>query len=404
MTEATGSSCAAANGSAADRPVRRRNAERVLLGLCLGLAVCCSNSDFTARPGNPDAGAGNGGTAGAAGSAGSAGRDAGGGRAGSGGRDGGADGSAGQPSCPAACPTGEYCNSGSNRCVPCSDVSRFQFASPEPIAPSPTSVRRFPRATDVEGALFFRQGEELTVQNIFFTPSFADGGAPELFDADVNVADRAASGPLLVVPNDASLPNFYFDRTSAAPGTPRQLYQGTRLARGAVENVKLMPVPFNRPPAETGEDHSIAVASAAGRAWWMSRSERHGNALLTAPLGASTVEEANEVALSLGQGTCQRQGLDSAPWASTDGAFLLFASLELSSSCIPLAGARRDLYIGVMQQDGQPAAFARLLDDVSLPGRDETDPSMSRDLCSLYFAASESTSPGAFRLYAARRR
>jgi hypothetical protein len=97
-------------------------------------------------------------------------------------------------------------------------------------------------------------------------------------------------------------------------------------------------------------------------------------------------------------------GLDPAPWASSDGAFLLFSALELTNACLPVTGAPRDLYIGVMQQDGQPAATGRLLDDVSRPNRDETDASMSRDLCWLYFAANDSNLPGGFRMYAARRR
>jgi hypothetical protein len=283
--------------------------------------------------------------------------------------------------------------------VACSDVSRFQFAAPEPIAPSTASSRRFPRATDAPGELFFRAGNEAAQQSVFFTTNLVDGGAPEALGATVNVPGEATSGPLLVTHADGTAPNFYFDRTTA--GAARSLYQGRRTGRATVETVTPMPGPFNQPPGAAGSDHSIAIASAAGRAWWMST--RRGDLLLTATLDAPAAEDPPAVFFTLGQTTCERRGIDPAPWASSDGAFLLFGALELSSACAAL-GATRDLYVGVMQQDGQPTAQARRLDDVSRAGRDETDASMSRDSCWLYFAANESGLPGGFRLYAARRR
>lgn len=403
MTAGTGSSCAAASGSAVDRRAMRRSPERALVALSLAICVCCSNTDFRARPAEPDAAAGSGGRAGSGGNAGVGGVDAGAGRAGTAGRDAGADGSAGQGGCPTTCPAGEYCNTGNNRCVSCSDVSRFQFAAPQPIVPSTTSSRRFPRAADVDGQLFFRAGNELSEQNVFFTTNVADGGAPELLSAVVNVAGESTSGPLLVTHADGTAPNFYFDRTTDGPGTPRRLFQGRRTARGAVDSVAPMPAPFNQAPGQAAQDHSIAIASAAGRAWWMS-TRSSGDHLLTAPLNAAADFDPPVVDFTLGQGTCRRVGLEPSPWASPDGAFLLFAALELTSACLPVMGAPRDVYIGVMQQDGQAAAAARVLDDVSRPNRDETDASMSRDLCWLYFAANESTSPSGFRLYAAPRR
>ncbi|HMJ15528.1 MAG TPA: hypothetical protein VK524_29130, partial [Polyangiaceae bacterium] len=190
------------------------------MGLWLGFAVCCSNTDFKVGKPSGDASAGSAGQGGGAGSAGQGG-SAGAAGAGAGGQAGdagtdasagtaGTAGTAGQPGCSSPCAGGDYCNVASGRCTPCSDVSRFRFAAARPIAVGGTASRRFPRATEADGQLLFRIGDQVGPQTLHFTASFADNTAPEAFGTDVNVSGEATSGPLFIDTGNETTTNFYF--------------------------------------------------------------------------------------------------------------------------------------------------------------------------------------------------
>jgi hypothetical protein len=369
-----------------------------VLWLCLWAG--CSSSKFGVNDqGLVDAAAG--GTS--AGNAGSAG----GGAAGSAGSDASTDGSAasggsaGTLNCPGGCDAAQYCNVSSGKCTPCSDVSRFRFAPAEPIAPRGpgASNQRFPRLTGQPSEMLFRVGDEAHTQALYVTSNLEVSGSEQPFGQEINLSSESTSGPLEARIDSGDFPNFFFDRTTAGPTSPRVLYGVKRgMGVGLSGSIAPMPAPFNSMAGSTASNYSIAIAGQLGRAFWMSL--RGGSPdLLTALLEQASAP--TPVSIRLGASTCTRSGLDSTPWVSSDGKFLLFSSLEVNSNCASI-GSARDLHVAAMQ-GGQPAGFAIALEDVNQAGVDDADPSMSSDLCHLYFASNPSGTPDGFRLYRALR-
>ena len=170
------------------------------------------------------------------------------------------------------------------------------------------------------------------------------------------------------------------------PGAIRIERAGSRVSRGInVGTPVLLPPPFNTDNTTPSSNYSIAVAATSQRAWWMTT--RAGPAqLVTAPLAPGSQQVPIDIPLDSGPG-CKRQGADATPWSPPNGAFLLFAALEHDASCAA-PGSARDLYVIVVNSNGQPALPAAFqLQDLNTPTSDDTDPSMSPDLCWLYFAS-----------------
>jgi hypothetical protein len=154
------------------------------------------------------------------------------------------------------------------------------------------------------------------------------------------------------------------------------------------------------------EDYSVAVATQTTRLYWMS--SRDGLALRTGRLGGG---ENDEVAIQVpkrdGSGTCTREGDDATPWITPDGRRLFFRAYPLGQDCQPLDAGTTDLFVAQIDPtSGFPLSAAAVpLQTLNRVGATDTDPSLSADACSLYFASDRDSTGGTkFKLYRARRR
>jgi hypothetical protein len=372
-----------------------------LIALCAALAAC-GGSEFSARdPGGDPDGGGSGGGSGVGGVSGGGAGGAG-GSGGSGGATGGGAGSDAGPDAngctPDSCGGGQYCNGDTLRCADCRDVARFRFTPPErleAVSSSSAGNQRFPRLALDGSELLFRTGSEGEFTALWFTLNPTEGGNEQTLDLDIDMPDQAESGPLPVVirPGNGEDLNFFFDRTTFGPGSPRELYGADRNGRGG--NVVRLPPPINTAPDIS--NYSIALAPATQRGWWM-----RGSGELAQVMTFSLQGGAAEIVL-LTAGVCPRIGADATPWVPADGSFMLFRSNELDNNCGTL-GEINDLWVAVLAENGQVAGEGFPLDDLNRAGWDDTDPSMSSDLCWLYFASDGGPDNHEFDVYRARRR
>ncbi len=365
---------------------------RIRAGLLLPAAAltaaACGSTTFT-NAGTSSGGTAGAGTGGAAGSAsgGSAGAGAVAGTGGSGGCQSIAD-----------CPAGKYCHAG--KCLGCSDTTTFDFGTPEPLQKvngATSGDQRFPRPGQNGVELFFRAGADKQATQLWYATDF-NNVAPGAMGATVNTSGAAASGPLAVASlADLGPYDFFFDRTPNGAGTPRSLYAGTRTGKN-LGNVIALPPPFNAVVSTGGaaSDYSIAIAPQAKRAWWMSI--RNGpTELITTAIGGT--DQPTPVQIVMSPSGCHRTGNDATPWAARDGSFLLFRGPEVDANCA--AAGPNDLYVAPLDGEGKPTGNATPISAVDQPGRDETDPSMSSDLCWLFFA---NNGGGDYNVYRAPRK
>ncbi|HEX6275799.1 MAG TPA: hypothetical protein VFZ53_22310 [Polyangiaceae bacterium] len=340
-------------------------------------AFGCTSKEFQ---GGGSSGAPSGGSAGSAGAAGSGA----GGRGGAGGNVTG--GSAGTPGC--TCAPTEYCRGG--ECLACAELSSLDFGPPELLLDDPQMPLRFPRPADTPGSLFYRAGAE-GMARIFHTPNTSMLGA---LAGNPDVTQQ--SGALFVAALDRGY-NVIFD----------EINQGTRTARAASWNGATLGSQMEMPPPLSPggfEDYSVAAATASGRLFWMSSRD------LERRLRTGVVETGDGVAVTLdvpkraGSGTCEWFGNDATPWVTPDGRRMLFRSFPLDDACQPLDSDTTDLFVVPLEpMSGTPSSDAIALASLNEVGFTDTDPSLSPDLCTLYFA-SDRGSPSDFKLYRARRR
>lgn len=287
---------------------------------------------------------------------------------------------------------GHYCTQ-AGVCRDCSDLSTVAFRPPQKLPVSTLLDDRFPRRAESGGGMYFRSGD-----NIVFVSDPTNGAAPPTqLPAPVNSGGQVASGPLNVSGMFGIDRNFVWDRTEAGPGTKRSLsamtVAGAQLPAG---DFLLLPPPFN---GNTGSsDYSVAIASDAPRFWWMT--DRSGEAKLVTGR-ADAASNVTEVELTIAPDGCSRIGNDATLWSTPAGDIVLFRAIELApGSCTPVDDVH-DLHLAVMGSDGKPLAEAVPLRDVNINGSDETDPSLSPDLCELYFARDTN---GDYELFRAERR
>jgi hypothetical protein len=345
-------------------------------------ALGCAGKEFQGDGGTSGSATGSsGGVGGAAGSAGTP-------NGGTGGAAAGGGGSAGMPSC--TCAPTEYCRNG--ECLPCAELSTLDFAEPELLLDDPELSLRFPRDGGPLGSLFYRAGNDGS-GHIHYTPNATTLG-PLVGSPDVN----QQSGALFVRELDRTF-NLIFDETN----------QGTRTARaGAWNGTTLSSQMEMPPPLSPGgfEDYSVAAAGPTGRLFWMST--RDG----VARLRTGMIETGNgdivniDVPKRTGSGTCVRDGADATPWVTPDSRRLFFRAFPLDDACQPLDAATTDLYVVPLEPTTgmavQPALALASLNEV---GTTDTDPSLSPDFCTLYFASDRgSTGNSDFKLYRAARR
>jgi len=82
---------------------------------------------------------------------------------------------------------------------------------------------------------------------------------------------------------------------------------------------------------------------------------------------------------------------------------LLFRNPSLDESCEPIDAGATDLFAAPLNSDGTPKAAATALASLNNVGgmSKETDPTLSSDACTIYFASDGGT--GDFDLYKASR-
>jgi hypothetical protein len=345
------------------------------------LALGCTSKEFQGDGGGTS-GSANGGSAGVGATAGGGGTQTGGNGGSAGSVSGG---SAGTPGC--ACAPTEYCRGG--ECLACAELSSLEFGSPELVLDDPQTPLRFPRPGDTPSSLFYRAGSDGSGRIHYTSNASSLGGL--VGNPDVN----QQSGALFVSELNRGY-NLIFDETSS----------GTRTARAASWNGTTLGSSMEMPPPLSPggfEDYSVAAATVTGRLFWMS--SRDGpRRLRTGMLDTGNGELVTiQVPKRVGAGTCAWAGDDATPWVTRDGRRLLFRSFPLDDACQPLDAATTDLFVVPLGPNGMPTQDAIALASLNEVGVTDTDPSLSADFCTLYFA-SDRGSPSDFKLFRARRR
>ena len=360
-------------------------------GLVVVAALGCSGKKFTAKGAEAGdggtAGSGMGGTTPTGGTSG----DAGTGTGGSGGMAG-TDPSGGSGGMPCTCPPTRYCRNG--ECLACDELSLLDFGAPELLLDHPSASIRFPRTGDTPDSLFFRAGDEGAGQ-LWYTANTREPGA---FVG--NAAANQQSGALYVGGLDSRF-NLIFDETS----------NGARNVRGATwDGTSLTPTIALPSPlgGSNWEEYSPAAATGVTRRlYWMSTRDPPDIRIRTGELDSGDqIPVTIDIPKRLGSGTCPLVGSDATPWVTPDGRRMFLRAYAFDDTCQPLEAGATDLFVVPLEPStGMPSQPAAQLASVSAVGSTETDPSLSPDLCTLYFA-SDVGSAGSpdFKLFRAPRR
>jgi hypothetical protein len=303
---------------------------------------------------------------------------------------GGSAGMGGMGGMPCTCPPTQYCRGG--QCLSCAELSTLDFGEPEVLLDDPAASLRFPRTGDTPASLFYRSGADGSGR-LFYTPSTSALGT---FVG--NDASPPQSGPLFVDALDRTF-NVIYDQSADSRRTMRAAtWDGTTLG-----SETFMPSPLSPAGWDT---YSVAAATALdpARLFWMSN--RNGPITLNTGLidsGDGDTIINIEVPQRNGSATCPRDDGDATPWVSPAGRRMFFRALPLDADCQAIDGTTTDLFVvPLVPETGAAAQAAIELESLNEIGTTETDPSLSADFCTLYFA-SDRNSPGDFKLYSAPR-
>ncbi len=374
------------------------------IGVALLALACSSSNDFVSAPstdggagtagsgGTAAGGSGGSGTAGSGGSAGTAGTA---GAAGSGAADGGVpcsgDGS---------CGPGHYCGD-DKACHACTDTTRFHFGAAETLdhinAAHPSDWLRYPRAIGDHGLIYTVEGQTGWTRAIWVTQDFTTSAGQEgSASADGNGAPLVTAPPAT---GALSSYNFYFD--NAIPNTLRRQVVGATIdSTGNMATATPLAAPINN--SNSNSNYSFALASGSGRAWWTSdRSGAFQFQVFTADVLAGGSATAVQVSLTTAPSNCPLDVIDPSPWATPDGKLLLFDSSEHYTDCTN-KNAPLDMFYAFPDQNGKVSAQAQQI-NVDLQAVNDSQPSLSPDMCWLYFA-SDRNGAKTTRLYRAHRR
>jgi len=301
-------------------------------------------------------------------------------------------GSGGKPATGCDCGAGEYCQDGTSKCQKCADFSRLEFGTPQKLSTlsQSSSSERFARPAATGSALFYVSGA-LDNSKILYAASPASGvGTP------VTLPTVVESGALFV--SGFSDQNLFFDRRQSGA---RELRMGSWTASALLTKDAPVPEPINAPDSD---DYSIAISPNTGHVYWMST--RNGMPeLLWQPtsMGDKTAPAVLDLKIKAGTAQCARSGEDATPWVNLAGTVLLFRNPSLNEGCEPNDSGATDLFAAPLNSDGTPRAAATALASLNNVGgmSTETDPTLSGDACTIYFATDGGT--GDFDLYKASR-
>jgi hypothetical protein len=307
----------------------------------------------------------------------------------------------------AACRPGEYCTA-SETCVSCKDFGAvLAFGTATEIAASGTAPS-FPRVrieSSPEGAtprLVYtaRFGGATTDIGTALGRPFAD---PVPVQSTQIRTDGPESGPLLLPEGVASpigeLPSgsLLFDTSLMVVGESRRKLFAADLLDESQDRALLSGLNVGL------ESYSIAAAYASQpyRYWFMNR--RSSNGVTVTALVTKLISETGLQVLSINvPGGCPAKGDDLAPWVTPDGGHLFFQSAYSELGNCQQASVLRSFYVK-LDPGGLPAGTqpATMLLPTLPPQSSVMTPSLSEDMCTLYFASNKD---GQQKLYAAPRR
>lgn len=297
----------------------------------------------------------------------------------------------GKPAVGCDCIPGEYCQDATNKCRKCADFSRLEFGDAQKLTTlGAQSSVRFARSGGTGSALFYLSGAADKAK-IWFTAAPVSGVGTQ-----VSGSGNVESGPLYV--EGFQEQNLFFDRQQSSG---RKLMMALWTSPALVTKEALVPGAIN---VADSEDYSIAISPNTGHVYWMST--RNGDAeLLWQPTSTSAPPPPAVLDLKVKAGTteCPRAGDDATPWVNVMGSLLLFRNPSVNDSCEPNDSGATDLFAAPLNKDGTPLAAATSLASLDATGGMswETDPSLSPDSCTIYFASDSGT--GDFDLYKAPR-
>jgi hypothetical protein len=302
------------------------------------------------------------------------------------------------------CTDTQYCNPVTGRCTDCSDLSRLEFGPPDiilPVSNGPGNDQIFPRvgvtANQVEAMVYEYTDTVSTNTELASTTAWTTTQGTEL---PTSINNSLQSGPLLLPPGTS-----LFGAT-ADPGSALLLYDNPASGKSQIWSasagtsggtIALLQGNIN----VTGSENShVAVALGApngGRVWWVT-SRSIGPALIqglvTMPLNNASAPVVN-VPLD-GDNGCHCTDLDVEPWVTPDGSVLFFSCVENdpASGCnTTLDNGHKHLYRTSLdpstglQVPGTTAAISA----ANLLGHDDRTPSLSPNMCSLYFSSARRT-------------
>ncbi len=371
-------------------PLRRWTRFRSLSTAVLLLLTACGGKEFTTQSGGTGGATsgGSGGMGGSTSSGGSAGTSSG-GQAGSAGSSGSSGSGGTMGSC--NCEAGQYCRGG--KCRDCGDFSSLEFGAPERLegpAQNDEGNVRFPRAGEDETSLFY------STDHLYYTSDFTS-------DQGTHVSAMAApleEAPLYIDSPGSLNFNLLFTRMVGDVLPTKDIltadWTGTTFM-----TVKPAVAPLNLDPAD---DYSVALATASARFWWMST--RNGEAqLLTAVQGDALAVLVEPQVQGPNAIACHAVGDDLTPWVSEQGDLLFFSAQVVDAACNVLDNGATDIYVALLDNDGQPVQSGIPLSDVNIGDQEssEVSPSLSADSCWLYFA-SDGGAGSPMQIYRAPRR
>lgn len=303
-------------------------------------------------------------------------------------------GSGGKPMVTCNCAAGSYCQDGTTTCHLCSNFARLNFTEAEKLASlshAPQSSERFPRVGP-GSTLFYSEGSG-DQQRLWYASAPLSG-----VGSSISTAARSESGPLLA-PGYLMQSNFFFDRLEIATGKRKIMM--SNWSGSALSDPMLAPAPINMVGVD---DYSPAVAPSAARVYWMST--RNGMPQLFSYENGATIPAAPvalDVQITVGTKTCPWAGDDATPWVNLAGTLLLFRSQSLDENCEANDSGAYDLFAVPLGADGAPIRAAVPLTSLNSTGgmSNETDASLSTDLCTIYFASDSGS--GDYDLYRATR-
>jgi len=303
------------------------------------------------------------------------------------------------------CGAGEYCRADNSQCESCSEIdARFVFGQPQSLEITlPASAKQawFPRV-GTDGNLYFSyldpqnsDNEDIGVATPepknplkwnMAVPRKPPGAQPATRElAPLFLADTTGFEPLIKGTSiESSKPLLIFDNQPLNQSTPPKVNGADSIAQEALKITGI--------GSANAYQAAFAPLASPPRIWFMT----------TASLYTATPNEAmpndTPVAMKLytnvGSG-CQAKG-DLAPWVTQDGKFMLFQTVALDDVCTTTP-TQHYLYYTPLESDGQqkgwqaPPPMSRAKPLFPNDTSNYQTPSLSPDLCVLYFTAEDTT-------------